>query len=129
MKYSDYSSYLLGVMRIVVAFLFMAHGTQKLFGLPSGEPIAIDHIATLYGIAGLLETIGGFFLLIGFLTRPFAFVLSGEMAVAYFKVHAFQDFWPLLNRGELAMLYCFIFLFISAAGPGKFSIDGTRGYE
>lgn len=129
MKYSDYSSYLLGVMRIVVAFLFMAHGTQKLFGFPSGEPISIDHLATLYGIAGLLETIGGFFLLIGFLTRPFAFVLSGEMAVAYFKAHMPQEFWPLLNGGELAMMYSFIFLFISSAGPGKFSIDGMRGYE
>ncbi|MBI2430105.1 MAG: DoxX family protein [Ignavibacteriales bacterium] len=129
MKYSDYSSYLLGLMRIVVAFLFMAHGTQKLFGFPSGEPINVDTITTLYGIAGILETVGGFFLMIGFLTRPFAFVLSGEMAVAYFKVHAPQEFWPLLNGGELAMLYCFIFLYISAVGPGKFSIDGTRGYE
>lgn len=129
MKYSDYTPYLLGVMRIVVAFLFMAHGTQKLFGFPSGEPIQIDHIATLYGIAGLLETIGGFFLVIGFLTRPFAFVLSGEMAVAYFIVHMPEGFWPLLNGGEKAMLYCFIFLFISAAGPGTFSIDKSRGYE
>lgn len=116
-------------MRIVISSLFMAHGTQKLFGFPSGQPILLDNITTLYGIAGILETFGGFLVFIGFLTRPTAFLLAGEMAVAYFKVHLQKSFWPLLNGGELAMLYCFIFLFLSSAGAGKFSIDSRRGYE
>jgi putative oxidoreductase len=116
-------------MRLVVAFLFMTHGAQKLFGYPSGDPIAVANIATLYGFAGILEFFGGVMILIGFLTRPIAFLLLIEMVVAYFKVHAPQGPWPLLNGGELAVLYGVMFLFLTAAGAGKFSVDGMRGNE
>jgi len=129
MKYSDYAPYLLGLLRVSVALLFMTHGAQKLFGFPEGVPIPIGKISSLLGIAGILEFFGGFFLLIGFLTRPFAFVLSIEMAVAYIHVHAARSFWPLLNGGELALLYFFIFLFLTSAGAGKFSIDDRRGND
>ncbi len=111
------------VLRIVAAFLFIAHGTQKLFGLPgSGQPMVTDLI-TLFGTAGMLEMIGGTLLLLGLFTRPVAFLLSGEMAVAYFKQHATGGFWPILNHGELPVLYCFIWLYLSTAGGGPWSVD------
>jgi putative oxidoreductase len=114
---------LLGVLRIVVAFLLMSHGMQKVLGFPApaSHPIAL---ASLGGVAGLLELCGGALLLIGLCTRPVAFVLSGEMAFAYFMAHAPQGFWPLLNRGELAVAYCFLFLYFAVAGAGAWSIDG-----
>jgi putative oxidoreductase len=109
------------LMRIVVALLFMQHGTQKLFSIPpTANPPALG---SLLGIAGVLEVCGGLLLVLGLFTRPVAFLLSGEMAVAYFFRHAPQGFWPLLNRGELAVLYCFVFLYISAAGGGVWSLD------
>jgi putative oxidoreductase len=114
---------LLSVLRVIAGFLFVAHGTQKLFGVPSTEPPPPFDPGSLMGVAGLLETTGGALLLFGLLTRPVAFVLSGEMAVAYFLRHAPRDFWPALNGGELAVLYCFIFLFFSVAGPGPWSVD------
>ena len=115
---------LLSVLRIVVAFLFIAHGTQKLFGLPMGEaPRATVPLGSLVGVAGVLETVGGSMLLLGLLTRPVAFILAGEMAVAYFKVHAPQGFWPLLNRGESPVLFCFIYLYFAAAGGGAWALD------
>lgn len=114
---------LLSVLRVVTGFLFMAHGTQKMFGFPSTEPPPPFDLGSLTGVAGLLETTGGALLLFGLLTRPVAFVLSGEMAVAYFLRHAPRDFWPALNGGELAVLYCFLFVFFSVAGPGPWSLD------
>jgi putative oxidoreductase len=115
---------LYSLMRIVVALLFMQHGTQKLFSIPptANSPA----LGSLLGIAGVLEVCGGLLLVLGLFTRPVAFLLSGEMAVAYFLRHAPQGFWPLLNRGELAVLYCFAFLYISAAGGGVWSLDGRR---
>lgn len=113
----------LSVLRMVAAFLFMSHGTQKLFGFPASEPRDPAALFSLMGIAGVLEVFGGLLLLLGLLTRPVAFVLAGEMAVAYFRSHAPQGFWPLLNRGELAALYCFLFLYFAAVGGGLWSLD------
>jgi putative oxidoreductase len=113
---------LLSVLRIVTAFLFMAHGTQKwlAFPVPRASP---TELWSLSGVAGLLELVGGFLLLLGLFTRPVAFVLSGLMAFAYFIAHAPQGFWPIVNRGELAALYCFVFLYLAAAGGGPWSLD------
>jgi putative oxidoreductase len=116
---------LLSVLRIVTAFLFIAHGTQKLFGFPTSQPGTPVELGSLIGMAGILETFGGALLLVGLLSRPIAFLLSGEMAVAYFLRHSPQGFWPALNGGELAVLYCFLFLFLAAAGPGVWSLDAV----
>lgn len=113
---------LLSVLRIVAAFMFMAHGGQKVVGFP----VAASHPFqpfTLTGCAGMLELFGGTLLLIGLFTRPVAFILSGEMAFAYFLAHAPHGFWPLVNRGELAVLYCFVFLYLAIAGGGRWSVD------
>ena len=113
---------LLSVLRIVSAFLFMEHGMLKWlsFPVPRSSPITLW---SLSGVAGLLELLGGLFLLLGLFTRPIAFLLSGLMAFAYFIAHAPQSFWPIVNRGELAALYCFVFLYLAAAGGGPWSID------
>jgi putative oxidoreductase len=110
-------------MRVVAAFLFMQHGTQKLLVYPSAQPGEPVPLMSLAGAAGALELVGGLLLLLGLMTRPVALILAGEMAVAYFLRHAPQGFWPLLNRGELAALYCFVFLYLAAAGGGPWSLD------
>ncbi len=114
---------LLSVLRIVAAFLLMAHGTQKLFGMPVTEARDPVALMSLMGTAGVLETFGGLLLLVGLYTRQVAFLLAGLMAVAYFMSHAPRGFWPILNRGELAALYSFVFLYLSAAGGGPLSAD------
>lgn len=118
----------LSILRIVAAFLFMLHGTQKLFAFPSGrEAMDITQwVVGLRGWAGILETFGGGLLLVGAWTRPVAFILSGEMAVAYFLSHAPRNFWPGLNGGELAALYAFLFLYFVFAGGGAWSVDALR---
>ena len=115
----------LGALRIVAGYLFIAHGTTKLFHAPYIEMFANVPIASLAGIAGLLEVTGGALLILGLFTRPAAFVLSGLMAFAYFIGHAPQGnvLLPILNAGELAVLYSFLFLFIAAAGPGSYALD------
>jgi putative oxidoreductase len=116
---------LLGLLRIVAAVLFIEHGTQKLFGFPTpahGMPEAF----TLLWAAAVLETFGGLLLLIGLFTRPVAFILSGQMAVAYWMAHAPSNIFPALNGGDAAILFCFLFLYFVAAGPGAFSIDRAR---
>ena len=113
---------LLSVLRIVTAFLFMAHGAQKLLGFPA-PMTSPPALLSLIGLAGTLELVGGALLLVGLFTRPVAFILCGEMAFAYFMAHAGGGFWPLLNRGELAALYCFVFLYLAAAGGGPWSLD------
>ena len=118
---------LLSVLRVVVAVLYIVHGTQKLFGFPAAEPRPGVPLASLLGVASGLEIIGGALLLVGLFTRPVAFLLSGEMAVAYFMVHARQGFWPLVNRGEPAVLFCFVWLYLSAAGAGPWSLDAWWG--
>ena len=111
-------------MRIVIGLLFLQHGSQKLFGIPgSGQQTATFSLLSLMGVAGLLEFFGGLLILVGLFTRPVAFILSGQMAVAYFMAHAKQGFLPIMNRGELAVLYCFVFLYLSVAGGGSWSID------
>ena len=114
---------LLSVLRIVAGFLFIAHGAQKLFGFlaPPGAPS--PPLMSQIGIGGVLEFFGGLLLLLGLFTRPVAFILSGMMAVAYFQMHAPGGFGPLQNRGELAVLYCFLFLFFAVAGGGEWSLD------
>ena len=111
----------LSIVRIVVALLFFEHGTSRLFGWPS--PIATPEFLTLYWFAGAIELVGGAFLVLGLLTRPAAFIMSGEMAFAYFLSHASKSFFPILNRGDSAILYCFIFLYIGFAGAGPWSLD------
>jgi putative oxidoreductase len=118
---------LLSVLRIVAALMFMQAGTVKLFGWPIGMPDgATVPLMSQTGIGGLLEAVGGLLLLIGLFTRPVAFVLSGEMAVAYFQFHFPQGFWPIVNQGQPAVLYCFIWLYFSAAGAGPWSVDALR---
>lgn len=119
----SWSPFLRSVLRIVAGFLFMAHGTQKLFAFPVAEPRDPVALFSLMGLAGVLETFGGLLILLGLLTRPVAFLLSGEMAVAYFRSHAPQAFWPILNRGELAALYSFLYLYLAAVGGGPWSLD------
>jgi putative oxidoreductase len=119
---AKWSPQLLSIFRIIAAFLFMQHGAQKLLSFPAA-PQSEPALLSLIGLAGILELIGGLLLLLGLFTRPVAFVLSGEMAVAYFMAHAQRGFWPLLNGGELAVLYCFAFLYLAAAGGGAWSID------
>jgi putative oxidoreductase len=115
----------LSILRIVTAFLFMQHGTQKMFGFPAPQRSEFD-LFSLSGVAGTLEVVGGFLLLFGLFSRPVAFLLSGLMAFAYFIAHAPKSFWPLLNGGELAAMWAFLFLYISFAGGGEWSIDHIR---
>lgn len=124
---AKWAPYLRSALRIVAAFLFMAHGTQKLFAFPVAQPRSPVDLASLSGAAGVLEVFGGGLVLLGLWTRPVAFVLAGQMAVAYFLRHASQNFWPILNGGELAALYCFLWLYFAAAGPGPLSLDALRG--
>ena len=112
---------LLSVLRIVTGFLFIEHGTQKWLLFPGGTTRA--SVENLGGIAGIFELVGGALIIVGLFTRPVAFVLSGVMAFAYFIAHAPQGFWPILNKGELAVLYCFVFLYLAAAGAGPLSLD------
>jgi len=112
--------YFLSALRIAAAITFIEHGTQKLFAVPIGPRVAL---ASLLGLAAVLETLGGALMLLGALTRPVALVLAGEMAYAYFTVHAPQGRWPIQNQGELAVLYCFLWLYFSAAGAGPISVD------
>lgn len=115
--------FLLSVLRAVSAFLFIAHGTQKLLAWPVNQPRNSVDLMSLSGAAGMLELFGGAMLFFGLFTRPVALILSGEMAVAYFLRHAPRNFWPILNGGELAALYCFLFLYFAAAGGGAWSLD------
>ena len=112
------------IFRIVVGLLFIAHGTQKLFGFPpSPMPgMPVDPFTTL-GVAGIIELIGGSMIILGLLTRPVAFLLAGEMSVAYFRVHYPRGLFPINNGGELAVLYCFSFLYLMVAGAGAWSLD------
>ncbi len=120
--------YLLSVLRIVAAFLFIQVGTAKLFAFPGAvmPDGGTAPAGSLPWVAGALEAFGGLFLLLGLFTRPVAFLLSGEMAVAYLKAHAPQGLWPVLNQGTDAVLYCFLWLYLSAAGSGPWGLDALR---
>jgi putative oxidoreductase len=119
-----FSPYFYALLRMVAGFLFFQHGIQKLFGFPGTQP-AVD-VMTQAGLAGIIETVGGVMIAIGLFTSPVALIASGEMAVAYFQVHAPRNVWPMLNGGELAALYSFLFLYFAAVGSGKLSIDSIR---
>ena len=127
-RWRSLAPYLLSILRIVTAFLFMQFGTAKWFAFPA--PIMPDgstvSLVSLVGVAAVLETLGGFLLLVGLFSRPVAFLLSGQMAVAYFMGHAPQGFWPVPNGGTPAVLFSFLWLYLSAAGPGPWSLDAWR---
>jgi len=116
-----YAPYILSIVRIVVALLFFEHGLSRLFGFPS--PLPTPAIFTLYWFAGAIEFAGGALVTLGLFTRSAAFIVSGQMAFAYFLSHAPAGFFPILNRGDGAILYCFIFLYIAFAGAGPWSLD------
>jgi putative oxidoreductase len=118
-----WSPRVLSVLRIVTAFLFMMHGTAKLFQIPHQAMFDNLQLMSLIGVQGILEAGGGVLLLIGLLSRPVAFILSGDMAVAYFMSHWPKGWLPLLNGGDLAVLFCFVFFYLWVAGPGPWSVD------
>ena len=123
---SRYQPQLLGILRIVAGLLFLSHGLVKLIGFPPGAPPGMQDPLGFYGIAGIIELVTGVLIVLGFFTRPAAFIAAGEMAVGYWMVHAERSFFPVVNQGDAAILYCFLFLYLSAAGPGAFSVDGRR---
>lgn len=124
-RWSTWGPQMQSVLRIVAAFIFILSGTMKHFAFPMGVPPdgGTVKLMSQAGIGGFLEIVGGLLLLVGLLTRPVAFLLSGMMAVAYFQFHFPQSFWPTVNGGVAAALYCFVWLFFSAAGPGPWSVD------
>ena len=128
-KWSSWGPNMQSVLRIVAAIMFILAGSVKLFAFPAGIPPHGSTVRLLseLGLAGVLETFGGGLLLVGLYTRPVAFLLSGEMAVAYFQVFFPHSFWPVVNNGIAPALYCFVWLYISAAGPGPWSLDAKRG--
>jgi putative oxidoreductase len=127
-KWKPWSPYLLSVLRIIAALMFIQFGTMKLFAFPVGMPPdgGTAKLMSQTGLGGILEVFGGGLILLGLFTRPVAFVLAGEMAVAYFQFH-FQSLWTVVNMGTPAVLYCFLFLYFSAAGAGPWSLDAKRG--
>jgi putative oxidoreductase len=126
-KWSSLAPELLSLLRIVAAFVFITAGTMKLCGFPPGMPGGTVPVMSQMGIGALLEIVGGALLLVGLFTRPVAFVLAGEMAVAYFQFHYPTSFWPTVNQGVGAVIYCFVWLYFSAAGAGPWSLDALRG--
>ena len=124
-RLSAYRPQALAALRIMTALLFIEHGTQKFFNFPPAEQPFGD-LMNLIGVAGALEVVGGLLVLVGLFTRPVAFVLCGFMAVAYFMAHAPQSFFPVNNRGDAAILFSFVFLYLTVAGPGAFALDNRR---
>ena len=120
----SYSAYIYVLLRISAGFLFFQHGLPKLFG-GFGRPAPAELMSQM-GLAGIIEVVGGAMIALGLFTSPVAFIASGEMAVAYFQAHLPRGFWPVTNGGELAALYCFVFLYFAAMGSGKWSIDSIR---
>jgi putative oxidoreductase len=127
-KWQSWAPYFQAILRIVSAFMFILAGTAKLFAFPMGMPPNGNtaKLLTQIGIGGILETFGGVFILLGLFTRPVAFILAGEMAVAYFQFHAPNGFWPVMNGGVSAVMYCFVWLYFSSAGAGPWSLDSRK---
>ena len=127
-KFSQtWSPRLLSALRVMTALLLLQHGTAKFFSFPHFDAFDNMQFVSLLGAAGVLEVLGGLLMLIGLFTRPVAFILAGEMAVAYFLGHAPHGLWPVLNQGHPAIQFCFTWLYLSAAGPGPWSLDAKRG--
>ena len=122
---ATWSPRLLSILRIIVGLLFLEHGTSKYLSLPVSPSTGVTPMS-LSGINGIIELIGGVLIVLGLFTRPVAFILAGDMAVAYFIAHAPRGFFPLLNAGELAIVYCFVFLYLAVAGGGVWSLDHLR---
>ena len=121
---APYSELIFPALRIFAGLLFVLHGTQKLFGVPDGAQMrSYAKGNTILTLAGIIELAGGALIALGLFAAPVAFLASGQMAVAYFKAHLPKGFWPIVNQGELAVLYCFLFLYIAAHGSGLFSLD------
>ena len=128
-KLDRYSPYALAALRIATALIFIPHGTQKLFGFPAPPASGLPPLLSLLGIGAVLELVGGLFILIGLWTRPVAFILAGEMAVAYWWFHFPRNFYPILNGGDASILYCFVFLLLVFTGAGALSVDGARSHR
>ena len=122
----EWSPRILSVLRIIAGLLFLEHGLIKLVGFPAPMP-GMDHLPPLLLVAGIIELVCGTLIALGLFTRIASFLASGEMAVAYFMGHMSHGFWPALNQGEAAILFCFIFLYLVFAGPGEWSVDALRG--
>ena len=122
-SFARYQPQLLGILRIVAGLLFLSHGLVKLFGFPPGAPPGPQELMTLFGAGAVIELVAGALIMIGLFTRPAAFIASGEMAVAYWMFHAPSSPYPVANGGDAAILYCFLFLYLLAAGPGAFSVE------
>ena len=127
-RWKSLAPYILSLLRIFSALMFIQFGTMILFAFPVGMPPNGDtaRLMTQVGIGGLLEVVGGTLILIGLFTRPVAFVLAGEMAVAYYQFHSPESFWTVINTGTPAVLYCWVFLYLSSAGAGPWSLDALR---
>jgi putative oxidoreductase len=123
-RLSAYRPYGLAALRIITALLFIEHGTMKLFAFPAAQ--MAGPLPPLMLFAALLELVGGILILVGLLTRPVAFLLAGEMAVAYFMAHAPNSFFPAVNQGDAAILFCFVFLYLFFSGPGAFAVDNRK---
>ena len=123
---SRWQPQLLAILRIVTALLFLEHGTAKLFHFPVAQPGAPDPLPTMLLAAAVIELVAGLLVGLGLFTRLAAFIAAGEMAVAYLMGHFTRGFWPVVNQGDAAILFCFVFLYLAAAGPGTWSIDGAR---
>jgi len=117
----------LALLRVVAGLCFLEHGTAKLFGFPPDPRYLHTHLSALMVLAGVLEAVGGALIVLGWFTRPVAFLLSGDMAVAYFMAHAPRSAFPAINGGDAAILYCFVFLYLAVAGGGLFSVDRLSG--
>ncbi|ODT88041.1 DoxX family protein [Phenylobacterium sp. SCN 70-31] len=122
---ATWSPRVLSILRVIAALLFMQHGLMKLFAFPGPQPGAPDPLPALLLAAAWIEVVGGGLIAAGLFTRAAAFLCSGQMAVAYFMAHGSQGFWPALNGGELAIMYCFVFLYLTFAGPGPWSLDAV----
>ncbi len=122
-----WSPRILSILRMVASAIFFLHGTQKILGWPAAPQSGLPAVGTLPWTAGMIEIVGGALLFFGLFSRPVAFILSGQMAFAYWLAHAPRSIYPLLNGGDAAILYCFAFLYIAFAGPGPWSVDARRG--
>jgi len=122
---TKWTPYILAILRIVTALLFLEHATMKFFQFPAAIPGIPSPLPTMILVAGAIEVITGLLMTVGYYTRVAAFIASGEMAAAYWMAHAPQSFWPALNMGESAILFCFVFLYLAFAGPGRLAIDNS----